>query len=55
MSAKPKFAHVVLQSPRFDAIREWHCSVLVAHVVYQGHWAERTNPGLPDPMVALTS
>jgi catechol-2,3-dioxygenase len=37
MSAKPKFAHVVLQTPRFDEMRDWYCTVLDAHVVYEGH------------------
>jgi catechol-2,3-dioxygenase len=37
MSAKLEFAHVVLQTPRFDEMRDWYCRVLDAHVVYQGH------------------
>jgi catechol-2,3-dioxygenase len=37
MPAPPKFAHVVLQTPRFELMRDWYCQVLYAHVVYQGH------------------
>lgn len=37
MSATPKFAHVVFQTPRFDQMRDWYCKVLDAHVVYEGH------------------
>lgn len=37
MPATPKFAHVVLQTSRLDEMREWYCTVLDAHVVYEGH------------------
>ena len=37
MSSTPKFAHVVLRTPRFEQMRDWYCAVLNAHVVYEGH------------------
>jgi catechol-2,3-dioxygenase len=37
MTATPKFAHVVLQTSRFEQMRDWYCTVLAAHVVYEGH------------------
>lgn len=37
MTAKPKFAHVVLQTSRLPEMRDWYCEVLEAHVVYEGH------------------
>ncbi|UGT61841.1 VOC family protein [Nocardia asteroides] len=37
MSATPKFAHVVLQTSRLEEMRDWYCTVLDAHVVYEGH------------------
>ncbi|WP_174187293.1 VOC family protein [Nocardia barduliensis] len=37
MTAIPKFAHVVLQTSRFEQMRDWYCTVLDAHVVYEGH------------------
>jgi catechol 2,3-dioxygenase-like lactoylglutathione lyase family enzyme len=37
MTATPKFAHVVLQTSRFEEMRDWYCTVLDAHVVYEGH------------------
>ncbi|GES35184.1 biphenyl-2,3-diol 1,2-dioxygenase 2 [Rhodococcus aetherivorans] len=37
MTSTPKFAHVVLQTSRFDEMRDWYCTVLDAHVVYEGH------------------
>lgn len=37
MNAKPKFAHVVLQTSLLDEMRDWYCAVLDAHIVYEGH------------------
>ncbi|MDF3313262.1 VOC family protein [Rhodococcus sp. T2V] len=37
MTATPKFAHVVLQTSRLEEMRDWYCTVLDAHVVYEGH------------------
>ncbi|WP_216892851.1 VOC family protein [Nocardia alni] len=37
MTATPKFAHVVLQTSRLGEMRDWYCTVLDAHVVYEGH------------------
>lgn len=37
MTAIPKLAHVVLQTSRLDEMRDWYCSVLDAHVVFEGH------------------
>lgn len=37
MSTRPKFAHVVLQTSQLPAMRDWYCTVLGAHVVYEGH------------------
>jgi catechol-2,3-dioxygenase len=37
MTATPKFAHVVLQTSRLEAMRDWYCTVLDAHVVFEGH------------------
>ncbi|HEY5854193.1 MAG TPA: VOC family protein [Aldersonia sp.] len=37
MAAIPKFAHVVLQTSRLAEMRDWYCTVLDAHVVYEGH------------------
>lgn len=31
---KPKFAHIVFQTAQPQAMREWYCAVLDAHVVY---------------------
>jgi catechol-2,3-dioxygenase len=31
----PKFAHVVIQTNRLEEMRDWYCSLLGAHVVYQ--------------------
>ena len=33
--AKPKFAHIVFQTSRPEQMRDWYCTVLDAHVVYQ--------------------
>ncbi len=33
--AKPKFAHIVFQTGQPQAMRDWYCTVLDAHVVYQ--------------------
>jgi catechol-2,3-dioxygenase len=35
MSSTPKFAHVVYQTGQLAQMRDWHCAVLDAHVVYQ--------------------
>jgi catechol-2,3-dioxygenase len=35
MSAKPKFAHVVFQTGQPQQMRDWYCTVLDGHVVYQ--------------------
>lgn len=36
MTARPKFAHVVLRTSRLPEMRDWYCTVLNAHVVYEG-------------------
>lgn len=33
--AKPKFAHIVFQTAQPEAMRDWYCTVLDGHVVYQ--------------------
>jgi catechol-2,3-dioxygenase len=35
MAAKPKFAHVVYQTGQARAMRDWYCTVLDGHVVYE--------------------
>jgi catechol-2,3-dioxygenase len=35
MPATPKFAHVVYQTAQADAMRDWYCTVLDGHVVYE--------------------
>lgn len=35
MANTPKFAHVVLTTTRLTAMRDWYCTVLDAHVVYE--------------------
>lgn len=35
MSAKPKFAHVVFQTGQPTQMRDWYCTVLDGHVVYE--------------------
>ena len=35
MPSSPKFAHVVFQTGQPDRMRDWYCSVLDGHVVYQ--------------------
>ncbi len=35
MPALPTFAHVVFQTSQPDAMRDWYCQVLDAHVVYE--------------------
>jgi len=35
MAAKPKFAHVVFQTSQPAEMRDWYCTVLDGHVVYQ--------------------
>lgn len=37
MGATPKLVHVVLQTAQPEAVRDWYCTVLEAHVVYGGH------------------
>lgn len=37
MGATPKLVHVVLQTAQPDAVRDWYCTVLEAHVVHAGH------------------
>jgi len=37
MAAGPRLAHVVLQTAQVDAMRDWYCTVLNAHIVYAGH------------------
>jgi catechol 2,3-dioxygenase-like lactoylglutathione lyase family enzyme len=37
VTARPKFAHVVLQTSQLPEMRDWYCAVLDAHVVYEGH------------------
>ncbi|MGE0485960.1 MAG: VOC family protein [Gammaproteobacteria bacterium] len=39
MKTPPKFAHAVLMTNRLAEMRDWYCTVLDAHVVYE-------NPGL---------
>ena len=33
--AKPKFAHIVFQTAKPQEMRDWYCTVLDAHIVYQ--------------------
>lgn len=35
MATHPKFAHAVLMTNRLPAMRDWYCTVLGAHVVYE--------------------
>ena len=35
MSASPKFAHVVFQTSQLELMRDWYCTVLAGHVVYE--------------------
>ena len=35
MATTPKFAHAVLMTNRREAMRDWYCTVLDAHVVYE--------------------
>jgi catechol-2,3-dioxygenase len=37
MGATPKLVHVVLQTAQPEAVRDWYCTVLKAHVVHAGH------------------
>ena len=37
MGSRPRLVHVVLQTGQVDAMRDWYCTVLNAHVVYAGH------------------
>jgi catechol-2,3-dioxygenase len=36
MGAQPRLAHVVLQTGQPEAMRDWYCKVLDAHVVHAG-------------------
>jgi hypothetical protein len=33
--SRPKFAHNVFQTANHEAMRDWYCTVLDAHVVYE--------------------
>lgn len=35
MTAKPRYAHTVLMTNRVAEMRDWYCTVLGAHVVYE--------------------
>ncbi|MGD9944378.1 MAG: VOC family protein [Burkholderiaceae bacterium] len=35
--APAMFAHMVLQTARFEQMKHWYCLVLSAHVVHEGH------------------
>ncbi len=35
MTTSPKYAHTVLMTNRVNAMRDWYCTVLGAHVVYE--------------------
>ncbi|WP_372348459.1 hypothetical protein [Streptomyces sp. KL116D] len=35
MTATPKFAHVVFQTSNPTEMRDWYCTVLAGHVVFQ--------------------
>jgi len=37
MGSRPRLVHIVLQTGQVDAMRDWYCTVLNAHVVYAGH------------------
>jgi catechol-2,3-dioxygenase len=37
MGSTPRLVHVVLQTAQPEAVRDWYCAVLKAHVVYAGH------------------
>ncbi len=37
MTVTPTFAHVVFQTSNLDGMRDWYCTLLDAHVVYEGH------------------
>jgi catechol-2,3-dioxygenase len=37
MASRPRLVHIVLQTAQVDAMRDWYCTVLKAHVVYAGH------------------
>jgi catechol 2,3-dioxygenase-like lactoylglutathione lyase family enzyme len=36
MAATPKFAHVVLQTNNLEQMRNWYCTLLDGHVVFEG-------------------
>lgn len=35
MSSTPKFAHIVLQTNRLQEMKDWYCTLLGAHVVFE--------------------
>src|SRR6201999_2149026 len=37
MGSRPRLVHIVLQTGQVDAMRDWYCAVVNAHVVYAGH------------------
>ncbi|MQA14892.1 MAG: biphenyl 2,3-dioxygenase [Pseudonocardiaceae bacterium] len=37
MGTTPRFAHVVLQTSRLPEMRDWYCTLLDGHVVFEGH------------------
>lgn len=37
MGGGPRLVHIVFQTGQVDAMRDWYCTVLKAHVVYTGH------------------
>ena len=37
MGTQPRFVHVVFQTGQPEAMRDWYCTVLGAHVVHAGH------------------
>jgi catechol-2,3-dioxygenase len=37
MGSTPRLVHVVLQTAQPEAVRDWYCAVLKAHVVYADH------------------
>jgi catechol-2,3-dioxygenase len=34
---KPRLAHVVLQTADLESMRDWYCTLLDGHAVYEGH------------------
>lgn len=37
MTRTPSFAHVVFRTSQMQALKQWYCNLLDAHVVYEGH------------------